>query len=315
MDISTTLIYSAPLTVPLIVGYLLDLVFGDPYHWPHPVKLFGHLINQGEKWLNKGKNKILKGAITTILLVTLVWTTLALLFQYIEHLPYFYYPTATILVFWGLAHRNLIDEAIKVDKALTKQGIESARRQLSFIVGRDTSQLTPTQIRTAVLETLSENLSDGVIAPILYYLIGGIPLMFAYKMINTLDSMIGYKNSRYIQFGKFAARLDDVVNYIPARITALLMIVVTMSARGLKFVVKYGHQHASPNSGYPESALAGILNCRFGGPNIYQGQITEKPFIGQNTRAVTQEDLKLAVKINQRVTLLAIVLTISALIL
>jgi adenosylcobinamide-phosphate synthase len=158
-------------------------------------------------------------------------------------------------------------------------------------------------------------LSDGVIAPLFYYLLGGLPLMFAYKMVNTLDSMIGYKSDRYRRFGRFAARLDDVANYVPARLTALIMIIVSMSCRGLCFIFKYGHQHASPNAGYPESALAGVLNCRFGGPNVYHGQVLQKPYIGQVVRDLTQKDLNKACAINHKATLLMIALTLFLLLL
>lgn len=313
MDITSLLIHSAPLTVPLIAGYLLDLIFGDPYHWPHPVKLFGNLISIGEHWLNKGNKRLLKGALMTIFLMLLIFTATSITIHVLRPIPCLYYPIATIMVFWGLANRNLIDEAKKVERTLTNEGTEAGRKQLSYIVGRDTSQLSPTQIRIAVLETLSENLSDGVIAPLFYYLIGGLPMMFTYKMINTLDSMIGYKNSRYKLYGRFAARLDDVVNFVPARLTALLMIIVTMSPRTLRFVLKYGRQHASPNAGYPESALAGILNCRFGGPNVYHGQLVQKPYIGLQARELTMRDLKKACKINHKVALLMITLSVSIL--
>lgn len=310
MDILTTLINSAPFTAPLIAGYLLDLLLGDPHHWIHPVKLFGNLIHHADKQLNKGKHQLLKGALTATLLVTLVGTTLYLFFQKAALCPYLYYPTATIMVFWGIANSNLIHEVVKVDKALTQQGTQAGRKQLSYIVGRDTEQLSPTQIRTAALETLSENLSDGVVAPIFYYLIGGIPAMFAYKMINTLDSMIGYNNTKYAQFGKFAARLDDLANLIPARLTALFMALVTLSPKSIKFILKYAHHHTSPNSGYPESALAGILNCQFGGPTTYQGITTQKKLIGTNPRTLTTNDLKKATLINHKVTILTILISI-----
>jgi adenosylcobinamide-phosphate synthase len=153
-------------------------------------------------------------------------------------------------------------------------------------------------VRTAVLETLAENLSDGVIAPLFFYAVGGVPAMLAYKMVNTLDSMIGYKNERYKDFGWFAARLDDVLNFLPARITSFLMVFVTFSWRGLKFTFKYGRQHASPNSGYPEAALAGILNCRLGGPNYYSGKLVVKPYIGDNNRTVSDTDVYKACVIN-----------------
>jgi adenosylcobinamide-phosphate synthase len=151
-------------------------------------------------------------------------------------------------------------------------------------------------------------LSDGVVAPLFYYAVGGLPTMMTYKMINTLDSMIGYKNERYLQFGKFAARLDDVANLIPARLTAFLMVMVTCSKRGLLFILKYGRQHSSPNSGYPESALAGILNCRFGGPNTYQGKLVEKPYIGCESRTIEHKEFQKVMYINHSVTFLSILL-------
>jgi len=197
---------------------------------------------------------------------------------------------ASIGVFYGLANRSLIQESYKVISTLEKNGLEAGRKQLSYIVGRDTRNLNEQKIRTAVLETLAENLSDGVIAPLFFYALGGVPAMLAYKMANTLDSMIGYKNEKYREFGWFAARFDDVINYIPARITALLMVVLSLSWRGLIFIFRYGHRHSSPNAGYPEAALAGILNCRFGGPNVYHGTLVEKPYIGNNGRIITNRD-------------------------
>jgi adenosylcobinamide-phosphate synthase len=160
------------------------------------------------------------------------------------------------------------------------------------------------------METLSENLSDGVIAPLFYYAWAGVPGMMTYKMINTLDSMIGYRNPRYERFGKFAARLDDVANFIPARLTALLMVLVTASRRGAAFVIRYGHLHKSPNAGYPEAALAGILDVRFGGANVYQGITVTKPFIGDNPRQLLPEEIKKAGSINHKVCLSMVILII-----
>lgn len=168
--------------------------------------------------------------------------------------------------------------------------MEAGRKQLSNIVGRDTHNLNGDQIRTAVLETLAENLSDGVIAPLFFYALGGVPAMLAYKMTNTLDSMIGYKSEQFREFGWFAARFDDILNFIPSRITALLMVMLSFSPRGLIYIFRYGHQHSSPNAGYPEAALSGILDCRFGGPNVYHGTMVEKPYIGKNARSFTKKD-------------------------
>jgi adenosylcobinamide-phosphate synthase len=215
------------------------------------------------------------------------------------------------MVFYGIANKQLIKEGMKVEQTLKQQNILLARKQLSMIVGRDTSQLDEHQIRKAVLETLAENLSDGVIAPLFYYAVGGIPLMFSYKAVNTLDSMIGYKNTKYKQFGWFAARLDDLANFIPARITALVMILTGFSKRGLRYVFLYGHRHASPNAGYPEAALAGILNCRFGGPNIYHGKKVDKPYIGEHERTLTHKDVKRTVHINHITTIVFVLLIVS----
>lgn len=168
---------------------------------------------------------------------------------------------SAVLVFYCLAGTTLIREVKQVFLAADRS-LEEGRKQVSRIVGRDTSELTDQEVRIAALETLAENLSDGVIAPLFWYLLLGVPGMLAYKMVNTLDSMVGYKNERYLQFGCAAAHIDDMANYIPARLTALLMVLSVGRPGLLRFVGKYGNRHASPNSGYPESALAGILNCR-----------------------------------------------------
>ncbi len=310
MDINTIITQSTLLIIPLFAGYLMDLFFGDPYIMPHPVKFFGRLISLADNHFNKGSFLVFRGLIISLILISVVWVILFSGLKSIVKLPLVYYPIASIMVYWGLANKCLIDEARLVQKALSEKGIEAGRKQLSYIVGRDTSNLNPNQIRTAVLETLAENLSDGVVAPLFYYALGGIPLMFAYKMVNTLDSMIGYKNDKYLHFGRFAAKLDDVANFIPARITAILMVLITWNKRGFQFIFRYGNKHASPNSGYPEAALAGILNCRFGGPNQYHGIIVDKPYIGYNNRQLTYNDLQKALKINHLVTLASVLMIV-----
>ena len=212
-----------------------------------------------------------------------------------------------MLVFYCLAGKTVIDEVQAVFRE-TDVSLERGRKQVARIVGRDTSELTAQEVRIAALETLAENLSDGVVAPLFWYMVAGVPGMMAYKMVNTLDSMVGYKNERYRNFGCFAARLDDVANYIPARLTALLMVLVSGRWSLLAFVKRYGRQHASPNSGYPESALAGILNCRFGGPHSYFGEIVYKPYIGYNDRELTTNDMYVSVKINRIAEYIMVVL-------
>lgn len=295
------------ITIPLIAGFTADVLIGDPYWLPHPVRFFGWLISGTEKRANNGKNRKLKGAVMTLGLVAVVYFFLLYLLKITSASYLLWMIVSSVLVFYGLANHSLIKESLKVISILKKVGLTAGRKQLSMIVGRDTSDLSENKIRIAVLETLAENLSDGVIAPIFYYLIGGIPGMFAYKMVNTLDSMIGYKNERFKDFGWFAARLDDVLNFIPARLTAFLMVLITFSYRGLKFIIKYGRKHNSPNAGYPEAALAGILNCRFGGPNIYHGVVVEKPFIGENNRMVSDTDIYKACTVNFFTALLVII--------
>jgi adenosylcobinamide-phosphate synthase len=297
------------LTLPLLIGYILDLFLGDPEWLPHPIRLFGTVISKGERLLNKGSNRFWKGVLLTLGLCTATCFFFWLSAQWLLRLHLeAYLLFNAVFVYYGLANKTLIEEGKKVFHVLQTEGIEAGRNQLSRIVGRDTSVLSPQQIRIAVLETMSENLSDGVVAPLFYYAIGGVPGMMTYKMINTLDSMIGYRNERYELFGKMAARLDDVANFIPARITALLMVLVSWSRRGLQFIFLYGKKHKSPNSGYPEAALAGILDIRFGGPNKYHGKLVEKPFIGTNDRPVMHHEIKLASAINDKVSFVTVLL-------
>ncbi len=276
---------------------------------PHLIVLFGRMISKGEKLLNRGSSKVLKGAFLVVILVTI---TLTLTYRLLEVLKDINPPlsdgVAIILLFYCLANRTLIKEGQAVFKTLKKEGLEAGRKRLSWIVGRNTSKLNEQQIRTATLETLSENLSDGVIAPLFYYFVLGVPGAVAYKMINTLDSMIGYKSDRYMAFGRFGAKLDDVANFIPARITALLMLIVTGRLKGIGFVLREGKKHASPNAGYPEAALAYILGCQFGGLNEYHGQLVEKPYIGQYKKVITDQDLKMATYVNWASSMLFITL-------
>ena len=297
--------------VTLLIGWVLDLVFGDPPKLPHPVVWFGRLIAAGEHRLNRDSHRRLKGALLAIGLILLVfalaWLIRTLLgifalFFYdgttIHQIPLLLYLFDILVVFYCLAGTTLIREVRQVFFALDRS-LEEGRQQVARIVGRDTSQLSAQEVRTAALETLAENLSDGVVAPLFWLLLLGTPGMLAYKMINTLDSMIGYRTERYLEFGCVAAHIDDVANYIPARLTALLMVLSSGRLKLLGFVRKYGRNHASPNSGYPESALAAILDCRFGGPHYYFGELFDKPFIGSNPRELTTVDMKIAVRINR----------------
>ena len=228
-----------------------------------------------------------------------------------------------IIVFYCLAGTTLIKEVRDVFLALDRS-LEEGRAQVARIVGRDTSELSAQEVRKAALETLAENLSDGVIAPLFWLAVLGTPGMLAYKMVNTLDSMIGYHTERYLQFGCWAAHIDDVANYIPARLTAAVMVVGSwvMGVGGinhhpspithhLRFVLRNGKNHASPNSGYPEAALASILNCRFGGPHKYFGEVFDKPYIGENDRELTTADMKTAIRVNRMAEILMIALLLA----
>ncbi len=307
-----TLVHQVPSWVvsPLLLAFVLDLVFGDPYRLPHPIRLFGTLIAKGEAYFNHGdqKSRLIKGGMVSVVLVVFTYFFFSLMFYLIEPYPVLSFSIQSVFIFYGIANRSLINEALKVERKLQKEGVESARQQLRMIVGRDTSQLSKKQIRAATLETLSENLSDGVVAPLFFYALGGVPLMFAYKMINTLDSMVGYKNERYLYFGRVAARIDDVANFIPARLTAIMMLVLSLSPRAFLFIFKYGKKHASPNAAYPEAALAGILNCRFGGPNMYHGKMVDKPYIGENDREFSHSDIWKAVYVNMAVSVLSVLI-------
>lgn len=296
-------------TLALIIGYILDLLLGDPRWLPHPIVLFGNAIAKGEKALNKGKNRKVKGLFIVLLYVFICLSVFGSLSYFLFDInTYAYVVYASIFVFYGIANNSLIFECKEVAKALSEKGLEAGRKRLSWIVGRDTSKLSPEEIKTAVLETLSENLSDGVVAPLFYYAIAGIPGIMVYKLVNTFDSMIGYKSERYKDFGWFAANLDDVLNYIPARITAFMIVAVSLSWRSVRFIFKYARKHSSPNAGYPESALAGLLNCRFGGPNVYHGKLVDKPYIGENHKELTDKDMKRSFFINHKVTFLLVVL-------
>lgn len=293
-----------------LIGWFLDRLLGDPSYLPHPVVLFGKMIAKGEKRLNHGKFRVFKGALLAISLISVVvLATWALMLIADDINIYIGMAVRAILVFYCLAGTTLIREVRQVFYAIDRS-LDEGRRQVARIVGRDTSELTDEEVRKAALETLAENLSDGVIAPLFWFAVGGVPAMMGYKMINTLDSMIAYHSPRYLKFGKVAARIDDIANYIPARLTALLMLISANRLSLIKFVMKYGPCHASPNSGWPEAALAGILGCRFGGPHKYFGETFDKPYIGDKDKSLTREDMEKAVRINRIAEAISIALVI-----
>ena len=299
--------------ISLLIGWVFDLLFGDPAKLPHPIVWFGKAIAFGEHRLNKDSHRKLKGALMAIVFILSVFVLTCFVRSQLCIVHYaLCIVFDAIIIFYCLAGTTLVREVREVFLALDRS-LEEGRKQVARIVGRDTSELSAQEVRTAALETLAENLSDGVIAPLFWLAILGMPGMLAYKMVNTLDSMIGYRTERYKDFGCWAAHIDDIANYIPARLTALLMIMVSGNPKLLGFVWRNGRNHASPNSGYPEAALAGILNCRFGGPHYYFGERFDKPYIGDNDRELTTADMEKAIRVNRtaEVSMVVIVLLVT----
>jgi len=285
----------------LVMGaFILDLATGDPRWLPHPVVLMGKFISIGERllWSGKPKKDFLAGmVVTTVLVAGSAGATWALIsfFTILPPLLFFFFTIA--LASTTLATRGLMEAVGRVERQLRLGALTEARKELSRIVGRETKSLNEDKILRASLESLAENMSDGVVAPLLYLCLGGVPLAMAYKAVNTLDSMIGYRTERYLYFGRFAARLDDLLNYIPARLTALFIVVAAYLMRldgghALRVMRRDHGNHLSPNSGYPEAALAGALGIRLGGPSVYFGREISKPNIGEETSEIHMNMLK-----------------------
>lgn len=287
-------------------GFLLDLLLGDPYWLPHPIRLIGSLISGLEKKLRNGKaernsrNELKDGALLvfSVLTITVCVTAILIFAAYHIH-PYFGILTETIMTYQILATKCLKVESMKVCHCLQTEGLEAARKAVSMIVGRDTSVLDEEGVAKAAIETVAENTSDGVIAPMLYTALGGPIAGFFYKAVNTMDSMVGYKNEKYLYFGRAAARLDDLVNYIPSRISAWLMICAAFiggksysGRQAYKIYKRDNRKHASPNSAQTESVCAGALGIRLAGDACYFGKTVKKPFIGDACRSVEYEDIK-----------------------
>ena len=287
-------------------GFLLDLLLGDPYWLPHPIRLIGSLISGLEKKLLGGrtekdrKKELKKGVLLVFLVLFITFSVSVMLIvgAYNIH-PYLGVLVETIMSYQILATKCLKVESMKVYHCLQTEGLEAARKAVSMIVGRDTSVLDEEGVAKAAIETVAENTSDGVIAPMLYTALGGPILGFFYKAVNTMDSMVGYKNEKYLYFGRAAAKLDDFVNYIPARISAYLMICAAFiggkdySGRDAYKIYKRDHRkHASPNSAQTESVCAGALGIRLAGTASYFGKMVKKPFIGDSLRNVEYEDIK-----------------------
>jgi adenosylcobinamide-phosphate synthase len=290
------------------LGFLLDLLLGDPYCLPHPIRLIGKLISKTEQHLlakGKGRNEVRelkagKRMVFIVLCCTFLAASAILFLAYGLHVC-LGMAVEAVMTYYILAAKCLKVESMKVYRCLKEQGLEKARAAVSMIVGRDTACLDEEGVAKAAVETVAENTSDGVIAPMLYAAVGGPILGFLYKAVNTMDSMIGYKNDKYMYFGRAAAKLDDLVNFLPARISACLMIAASylggkdFSGKEAKRIYKRDRRnHASPNSAQTESVCAGALGIRLAGDASYFGRIVKKPTIGDALRKVEYEDIKRA---------------------
>ena len=299
--------------IAFIAGFVLDLLIGDPHFIPHPVRLIGSLISFLDKRLNSdvrynsseneaNLTKYKRGVLLafTVIFATFAVSVIILVAAYSINL-YAGVIAEAVMTWQILATKCLRVESMRVYDALRTDGVEAGRRAVSMIVGRDTSVLDEAGVTRAAVETVAENTSDGVIAPMLYTAIGGPVLGFVYKAVNTMDSMLGYKNDKYMYFGRFAARLDDVVNFIPARISAYLMIIAAFIG-GRQFDGRNAYRifkrdrfnHASPNSAQTESVCAGALRVQLAGDAVYFGRLVKKKYIGDGLREIEYEDIKRA---------------------
>ena len=286
----------------IVAGFILDLIFGDPHWLPHPICLIGNLIGFLEKNLRRllapGKTALLLGgALMVVIVLSLSYVVPYAVLMLAEQVsPWLRFALETVMFYQIFATKCLRDESMKVYTALHNNDLDDARVKLSWIVGRDTKELTAEEVTKGAVETVAENTADGIIAPMFYMFIGGAPLAFLYKGINTMDSMVGYKNDKFLYFGRCAAKLDDVANFIPARITGILMILASyflnMNAAGAwKIFWRDRYNHLSPNSAMTESVTAGALNIQLGGDHYYFGKLVHKDTIGDNIRPVVAEDI------------------------
>lgn len=307
------------LNLPMLIGFIIDIILGDPYSLPHPVRLIGTLISRLEKFVRSRFKNLRKGGIflaLTVILLSAGVPFACLLFAYKIN-TILGIVVESVLCYYLTAAKCLRDESMKVYHAISENDTEKARKAVSMIVGRDTDVLDEKGIIKAAVETVAENTSDGVTAPIIYISLGGAALGFFYKAVNTMDSMIGYKNEKYADIGRFAARLDDFLNYIPSRLTALAMI---LSAHLLRLDGKNAFQiwkrdrrkHASPNSAQTESVCAGALDIRLAGDAYYFGELHKKEFIGDDIRPPENEDIRRANRLMYCTSVIVLIISAAA---
>jgi adenosylcobinamide-phosphate synthase len=293
--------------ISIILAIIIDFLIGDPYSFPHPVKLMGKTISVEEKIVRKifksEKGLKFSGFFIVLANISLGFSIPFLILYLTRNYKVLNTVINTYFIYTCIATKCLHNEAINISRALDK-GIEEGRKRLSYIVGRDTNKLSEEEVIKATIETVAENTSDGVIGPLLYIVLLGAPGGIAYKFINTMDSMLGYMDGKYKDIGYFPAKTDDLFNLIPARITGLLMNLFSIGRfdhkNGFRIMKRDHKNHKSPNSGYPESAVAGLLGIQLGGGNYYHGLYVDKPFIGDYLNKINQEHIKNTIEIMYR---------------
>ena len=307
----------------ILIGFLLDCILGDPRRLPHPICLIGNFINLMEKVLRRAfpkseRGELAGGAVLAAAVPAAAFGVSFMILRLCEAVnPVLKFAVETFFCYQIFAAKSLKDESMRVYRYVEAGDIENSRKYLSWIVGRDTKELSFEKIDKAVVETVAENTSDGVVAPLIFMAIGGAPLAFLYKGVNTLDSMVGYKNDRYLYFGRASAKLDDLLNFIPARLTGLAMCIGAFIT-GLDWRTAFRiyrrdrKNHSSPNSAHPESACAGALNIQLGGDAYYFGRLYRKKTIGDDIRPVNSGDIKLAIRLMYAASVTCLVLALAA---
>lgn len=307
----------------ILIGFLLDCIFGDPRRLPHPICLIGNFISLMEKVLRRAfpkseRGELAGGAVLAAAVPAAAFGVSFMILRLCEAVsPVLKFAVETFFCYQIFAAKSLKDESMRVYRYVEAGDIENSRKYLSWIVGRDTKELSFEKIDKAVVETVAENTSDGVVAPLIFMAVGGAPLAFLYKGVNTLDSMVGYKNDRYLYFGRASAKLDDLLNFIPARLTGLAMCAGAFFT-GLDWRTAFRiyrrdrKNHSSPNSAHPESACAGALNIQLGGDAYYFGRLYRKKTIGDDIRPVDSGDIKLAIRLMYAASVICLALALAA---
>jgi len=320
--------YTAYLFLDIIIAYIIDLIAGDPYWLPHPVRFIGWLAKKCEGFLRRFTNKAgreaaagkerIAGGILMLAVVGVTFFAILLILKISNVIhPVLFHILNIYIIYTSLAAKCLANEARKVYEVLAAKDLPEARKRLSMLVGRQTEQLNCEEVARGVIETTAENTVDGVISPLFYVVAGsffglGAPLAYAFKAISTLDSMVGYMNEKYINFGRVSAKTDDAANYIPARLSGVLIPFAAFlcgfsGSKSFSIMVRDRHNHKSPNSAYPEAAFAGALGIRLGGTNVYFGKPVEKPTIGDADREICPQDIVKAIRLMHIASLLALV--------